>query len=251
MRLFRFVATALLACCLALPSLAQDAEQVKSALRKKFPDAPIDAVRKIPYSNLFEVVGGGEIYYTDDKTSFLLIGNIIDTKSRENITEMRMRQVNAVKFDTLPFESAIKIVRGSGARKVAIFEDPNCGYCKRFERDLQGINDITVYVFLYPILSPDSMDKSKAIWCAADRGQAWIDYMVKSSPLPSTPAKCDTAAIDKNLAFGREKRVQGTPTIFFEDGDRVPGAMPIAQFEKKLTGNKAASAKPATQAAAK
>ena len=220
----------------------QDAsEQVKAALRTKFPEAPVDAVRKIPYGNLYEVTAGSELFYTDDKTSFIFIGTMVDSKTKENVTEARLRQVNAVKFESLPLDAAIKIVRGNGSRKVAIFADPNCGYCKRFERDLLGISDITVYTFLYPILSPDSLDKSKAIWCSADKGQAWIDYMTKNVA-PASDGKCNTGAIDKALAYGKEKRVQGTPTIFFEDGERVPGAIPIAQFEKKIGGPKAAAA---------
>lgn len=245
MRLFALFAAAAFSALFATSTAAQDADQIKSTLRAKFPEAPIDGVRKVPYGNLYEVTAGGELFYTDDKVSFLLLGTLIDGKTKENVTEKRLRQVNAVKFGELPLDSAIKIVRGNGSRKVAIFEDPNCGYCKRFERDLQGISDITVYVFLYPILAADSVDKSKAIWCAADPGKAWVDHMTKNTAVTGD-TKCNTAAIDKNLAFGKEKRVQGTPTIFFEDGERVPGAMPIAAFEKKIGGQKQAAASPAT-----
>ena len=241
MKPIQILAAAVLAAVFAVPAFAQDAEAVKSALKKKFPEAPIDTVRKIPYGNLFEVVGNGEIYYTDEKTSFLLIGTLVDVKTKENVTEARQRQVNAVKFENLPLDSAFKIVRGNGSRKVAIFADPNCGYCKRFERDLLGISDITVYNFLFPILSPDSMEKAKQVWCSADRGQTWIDYMTKNVALKGD-GKCDTSAIDKALAFGKEKRITGTPTIIFEDGERVPGAMPIAQFEKKISGLKTSQA---------
>jgi len=166
-------------------------------------------------------------------------------KTRENVTELRMRQLNKVAFDTLPIESAVKIVRGNGSRKVAIFADPNCGYCKRFERDLIGVNDITVYLFLYPILAPDSRQKSKAVWCAPDKGKAWLDYMVRDMAVP-VDTSCATP-IDKVLEWGKGKRIQGTPTIFFEDGERVPGAIAIADFEKKLASAKA----PAPSAAAK
>ena len=240
-----FVAAAFAALA-GLPAQAQDAGEIKAALQKKFPEAPVESVRKIPYGNLFEVTSGGEIFYTDDKVSYILLGSLIDTKSKVNVTELRLRQVNAIKFADLPLDSAVKIVRGNGLRRVAIFEDPNCGYCKRFERDLQGISDITVYIFLLPILAPDSVDKSKAVWCAPDRGQAWLDLMLKGT-LPGGDGKCNTP-IDKVLALGREKKIQGTPTIIFEDGERVPGAMPIAQFEKKLSSAKPA---PAPTAAAK
>ena len=167
MKLLASLSSAILALALAFPALAQDLDRVKSDLRKKFPDAQIDSVRKSGYGNLIEVTGGGDVFYTDEKTTFLLLGSLVDTKTRENVTEARLRKLSAVKFDALPLESAIKIVRGNGSRKIAIFEDPNCGYCKRFERELAGVTDITMYVFLYPILSPDSTDKSKAVWCCA------------------------------------------------------------------------------------
>ena len=233
---------ALIATCLAfaLPAFAQDADKIKAALKKALPDAPVDQVRKTPYG-LYEVVIAGDIFYTDEKASYLFMGHLVDLKTKENVTESRMRQVNKVSFDALPLDSAIKIVRGNGSRRIAIFEDPNCGYCKRFERDLAGVNDITVYLYLYPILSPDSVEKSKTIWCSKDAGKAWLDYMVRDIPLQGD-AKCDTP-IEKNLAFGREKKINGTPTIIFEDGERIPGVMPIAELEKKMAAAKASPAR--------
>lgn len=241
MRLPASLFASLLALFIGLPAAAQDLDRIRAELRKKFPEAQIEAVRKSGYGGLLEVSGAGEIFYTDEKTTFLLLGSLIDTKSRENVTEARMRKLSAIKFDSLPLESAIKVVRGNGSRRIAIFADPNCGYCKRFERDLLGVNDITVYVFLYPILSPDSVAKSKAVWCSPDRGKAWIDLMVRDT-LPKLDAKCDTP-IDQVLAYGQSKKVQGTPTIIFEDGERVPGAISIAEFEKKLASAKNPAAK--------
>jgi len=233
------LSTAILTLVLAIPAGAQDLERVKSELRKKFPDAQIETARKSGYGGLVEVTGGGEVFYTDEKTSFLLLGSLIDTKTRENVTELRVRKLSAVKFDTLPLASAIKIVRGNGSRRIAIFEDPNCGYCKRFEHEIAaGVTDLTMYVFLYPILSPDSMEKSKAVWCAPDRAKAWLDLMLKDTA-PAGGKACETP-IDTLIAFGREKRISGTPTIFFEDGERVPGVMPIPALEKRLADAKAA-----------
>jgi thiol:disulfide interchange protein DsbC len=229
---------ALAAIAFTLPAPAQENERVKAELKRKIPEAPIDSVRKVPYGGLYEVVMGSEIFYTDDKATFLVLGSLVDLKTKENLTETRIRQLNKVNFGELPLDSAIKIVRGNGSRKIALFEDPNCGYCKRFERDLVGVGDITVYVFLYPILSPDSVQKSKQVWCAADRGKAWLDMMVRET-VPQGDSSCATP-IDKILAFGQSKLVKGTPTIIFEDGERVPGAMSIADFEKKLAALKLA-----------
>ena len=234
------VAAILVSLLLAIPAGAQQdavAERIRAELKKKIPEAQVDSVRKVPYGNLYEVVVGSELFYTDDKASFIVLGSIVDMKTRENVSELRMRQLNRVAFDTLPLDQAIKIVRGNGSRRVAVFADPNCGYCKRFERDLLGVTDITVYLFLYPILSPDSTTKSKAIWCAPDRGKAWIDYMVRDLALPAETG-CATP-IDRIVDYGKGKRITGTPTIFFEDGERVPGAISMVDFEKKLAAAKA------------
>jgi thiol:disulfide interchange protein DsbC len=234
-----------LAAAIAFPALAQQEEKVKAALKKNAPEAPVDSVRKTSYGGLYEVILGGEIYYTDETGNFIITGSLIDLKTKQNVTEARLRVVNAIKWSDLPLDQAIKITRGNGSRKVAIFEDPNCGYCKRFERDLLGVNDITVYVLLYPILSPDSVEKSKAVWCAADRGKMWLDHMTRDAAITGD-TKCETP-IEKNLALGREKKVQGTPTIVFENGDRVPGAITREDFEKKLADSK----NPAKTASAK
>lgn len=236
MKIISTLAAAALSFLLAVPALAQDVDKIKAELKKRVPEAAIDSIRKVQYGGLYEVTMGGEVFYTDEKASFLVIGSLIDLRTRENVTDLRLRQINRVNFADLPLDSAIKIVRGNGSRKVAIFEDPNCGYCKRFERDLAGVNDITVYVFLYPILADSSVAKSKAIWCAPDRAKAWLDVMVRDMPVAGEGA-CATP-IDKNLAFGQSKRIQGTPTIFFEDGERVPGVMALADFEKRLAAAK-------------
>ncbi len=246
MKIPALLAAAACAALIAVPAIAQDADKVKAELKKKLPDAPIESVRKMPYGGLYEVVVGNEIYYTDQSASFAVLGSLVDLKTKENVTETRMRELTRVEFSALPLNDAVKIVRGNGSRKIAMFADPNCSYCKRFERDLLGVNDVTVYVFLYPILSADSMEKSKAVWCSADRGKAWLDWMVRDR-VPKAEGKCDTTPIDKLLAFGQSKRVQGTPTIIFEDGDRVPGVIPIAELEKKMMAAKT----PAPRAAAK
>jgi thiol:disulfide interchange protein DsbC len=240
MRLPAFLAALALGFLIASSAGAQEGDKIKAELKKKYPDVPIDAVRKTPYGGLYEISGGGEVFYTDEKVTYLLLGSIIDTKTRENVTETRAKKLSAVKFDSLPLDSAVKIVRGNGSRRIAMFADPNCGYCKRFERDLIGVTDITVYVFLYPILSPDSITKSKAVWCSADKGKAWLDIMLKDVT-PTNEITC-TTPIEKNLAYGKEKRITGTPTLFFEDGERIPGAMPLAAFEKRILEASAAQA---------
>ncbi len=227
----------LLACSLGA-AFAQEAA-IRKNLAERLPAfSKIDEVSKTPMNGLYEVrVNDSDIFYTDAEGNFLLQGQLIDIRAKRNLTEERMEKLSAIDFDTLPFKDAFTVVRGNGKRKMAVFEDPNCGYCKRFERDLQKVSDVTIYMFLFPILSPDSADKSKNIWCAKDRGKAWVDLMVRNQP--TAKASCDTAVLERNLDFGRKHKITGTPTIFFADGSRVPGAISAQQVEKQLAAAKA------------
>ena len=222
---------------LALSATAQEAT-IRKNLAERLPQMDkIDEVTKSPVPGLFEVrVNGTEIFYTDAEANYLVQGSLIDTKQRRNLTEERIEKLLAVNFETLPFKDAFTIVRGNGKRKLAVFEDPNCGYCKRFERDMQKVNDVTVYLFLYPVLGPDSVEKSKNLWCAKDQAKVWQDVMVRNLPVPS--ASCDASAVTRNVEFGKKYRITGTPTLIFADGSRVPGAVSAQQVEKSLSDAK-------------
>ena len=234
MKVFKAICALTIATLALGSALAQEAV-IRKNIGERLTNFPkIDEVSKTPMNGLFELrVNGTDIFYTDAEGSYLIQGNLIDTKSARNLTEERMEKLTAVAFDSLPVKDAFTIVRGTGKRKMAVFEDPNCGYCKRFERDLQNVNNVTVHMFLYPVLGADSLDKSKNIWCAKDKAKVWQDNMVRDVPVPK--ASCDTTAIDRNLDFGRKLRITGTPTIIFADGSRVPGAISTAQIEKFLT----------------
>ena len=155
----------------------------------------------------------------------------------KNVTSERMQKLTAIQFSDLPLELAVKQVRGDGKRVFATFEDPNCGYCKKLAKEIAKLDNVTVYVFLYPILSPDSLEKSKQIWCSSDRAKAWNDWMVDGKA-PSGKGDCDTAAVQKTIETGRKLAINGTPTIFFADGERIPGAVPLARIEEKLAQTK-------------
>jgi thiol:disulfide interchange protein DsbC len=195
----------------------------------------IDEVRRSPIAGLYEVRVGTDLYYADAEGNNLVIGGqILDTKTKRNLTEERQDKLLAVDFESLPVKDAFTIVRGNGKRKLAVFEDPNCGYCKRFEADLQKIDNVTVYMYLYPILGPDSVEKSRNLWCTKDKGKAWQDWMVRSSPAPKADAACDVTALTRNREFGNKHKITGTPTLIFTDGQRVPGAIAAADVEKLL-----------------
>lgn len=221
---------------LSLSAVADEAD-IRKSMEAKL-GTKVESVTRSGYMGLYEVYADGNIFYTDEKmTAIVVSGQLIDAKTMKNVTDERMKKLTAIKFSELPLDRAIKQIRGDGKRVLATFEDPNCGYCKRLAKDLLKLENVTIYTFLLPILSEDSVHKSKQIWCSADRAKAWNDWMVDGKA-PSGREDCDTAAVTKNQEFGRKLNITGTPTIFFADGERVPGAVPLARIEQKLSQTK-------------
>jgi thiol:disulfide interchange protein DsbC len=209
---------------------------VRQALQKKYPKVQIESIAKTPIPGLYEIYADGDILYVDEKANHLIVGGrIIDANRRTDLTAERLNVLSAVKFDQLPLDLAFKKVQGNGARKLAYFTDPNCPYCKQIEPTLNKLENVTIYVFLYPVLGEDSYEKSKAVWCSKDRARAWDDLMLRdTSP---RAASCDTP-IEKILAFGRRKAITGTPTLFLANGERVRGAVPLEQLRKLLDASR-------------
>jgi len=229
---------ALLLGLVVLGSVHASDEAVKKGMEAFIGAPAVESVTRTPYGGLYEVVlKNGQLVYTDEKASFILDGSIIDTKTRRDVTQGRMNELSAIDFSTLPLAQAVKQVKGKGSRVIATFEDPNCGYCKRLGKDLAEMDDVTIYTFLYPILSPDSTSKSNNIWCAKDQAQAWRGWIVDGKA--PADADCDVSAIVKNVELGQKLRISGTPTIFLTDGTRIGGYVPATELEKALDGVKA------------
>lgn len=210
---------------------ASETDIRKAAAQMLRPGVNIDEIRKIDVADLYEVRVGSDVFYSDEKGQYFIMGDITDTRTRVNITEERRTKLSAVKFSELPLAQAIKTVRGNGKRVFASFEDPNCGYCKKLTKEIIGMTDFTMYTFLYPILSPDSHTKSRNIWCAKDASKAWISHMTTGSN-PAN-ANCDTP-IEKNLALGQRLNVRGTPHIILMNGERLPGFVSAEQLNERL-----------------
>jgi thiol:disulfide interchange protein DsbC len=209
-------------------------DEVKKSMEAFIGAPAIESVRLTEYGGLYEVVlKNGQLVYTDAKNSFIIDGNVIDTTTRRDVTQQRLNQLAAIDFSKLPLDQAVKMVKGKGTRVIATFEDPNCGYCKRLGKELDEMDDITVYTFLYPILSEDSKTKSNNIWCAKDQGKAWTDWVVDGKA--PADASCDTETIARNVELGQSLRISGTPTIFLADGTRIGGYVPRAELEKALS----------------
>ena len=220
---------------LAAGALAQDVDKIRKNLGERLPLlGKIDEINKTPMPGLFEVRVGMDLFYTDANGNYLLNGHLIDARNQKNLTEERQEKLLAIPFDQLPLKDAFTIVRGDGKRKMAIFEDPNCPYCKHFERDLQKVDNVTIYMFLYPILGQDSIDKSRNIWCARDKSAAWLDQMLRNKAAPAAPSSCDFTPVMRTVEYGKKYKISGTPTMILADGSRTPGAVPTAEIEKLL-----------------
>ena len=217
---------------LTINSAFADEAAIRAEMAKKFPYSKIISVSKTPYLGLYEVAFDDHLVYTDEKMSYLFTGNIFDMHNLRNLTEDREKQLYAIKFDALPLDLAIKNVKGNGKRKLAVFTDPNCPYCKRLEKAMVNLTNATVYIFVYPIL-PGSEEKAKAIWCAPDRLQAWEDNMLKGVASKSGKT-CDTSALTKISMQAKKLGINLTPTLVFEDGVIKPGTLTLELLEERL-----------------
>jgi thiol:disulfide interchange protein DsbC len=219
---------------IAAPALANEAT-IRANLPQRLPTLPpIEEVRASPMPGLFEVrINQSEILYTDAKGNFLIQGALFDTRTRVNLTEQRTDQLSGVAFDSLPLKDAIVTVRGNGERRIAVFSDPNCGFCKRLDRELDGLDNVTIYTFLVGLLGASSQTASRNIWCAPNKSTAYFDWMLTNRPAPNAPASCDASAIERNMAFAAKHRITGTPTSFVANGTRIVGA-DIKRIEQAL-----------------
>ena len=216
---------------------ALNEKQIRTEIQKRLgTSANVRNVTPSPIPGLFEVQVNNEIFYTDSNAKYLIQGEMVELASGNNLTTKRQEDINRIKWSELPQAQAFKVVRGNGSRQIALFSDPNCGYCKRLEKTLQQLDNVTIYNYLIPILSADSALKSKQIWCAADQQKVWNDWMLNNLG-PSGKSDCANP-IDKNLTLAKNYGINGTPTIFFTDGSRFPGAVQLADIEKKLASLK-------------
>lgn len=219
--------------CLLAGSAFADEETVKKALQTTFSSEKIDSVKKTPYLGLYEVVVGGELFYTDEKATYLFFGHVIDPQTKQSLTSERLQQIKdarRISMDTLPLDHAIKAVKGNGKRKLVVFSDPNCPYCKRLEKELVKVTDVTIYTLLYPVLN-GSLPTATSIWCSPNRLKAWDDFMLKG--VAPAGKNCDTP-IETILQAGRKNGINGTPTLIFPDGSVIPGMIAADTIETKL-----------------
>ena len=222
-------------CLLVSLTTFADEDALREVMKNTYPELPIKSIEKTDYNDLYEVFIGSQIIYTNDTFDFLIVeGRVVDPKTKIDLTELRLEELTRINFNDLPFSDAIKVVKGNGKRKIAIFSDVDCPYCKRLEKkELSNINNITIYTFLYPLaIHPEAEEKSKKIWCAKDRAKAWNEYIFQDK-LPKNSGDCKTP-INKIVKLGKDLGISSTPTIILSNGKRVPGAIPYKQLEEYL-----------------
>jgi thiol:disulfide interchange protein DsbC len=229
----RLLGISLLMTCMVAGAAHANEAAVRKTVQARFPDLPVESVQKTPFNGIYEVVVGGRLLYTDEKVNFLFFGNLVDARGggERDLTRERNSQL-AIQALRKASDQAIKRVRGNGKRVIYTFEDPNCGYCKQLQKELAKVNDVTVYTFLWPILSQDSVDKSRAIWCAKDRAKAWDDVMIRGAAAPSD-GKCEVP-FEKNHELTQRFGIRGTPAIFLADGRMLGGYLPAAELEQQM-----------------
>ena len=232
MRLFHLALSLLM---LAGVSAQAGEKEIRQAFQKSFPGMEIVSIGKTPYGGLYEVVADGQVVYASADGKYLVLGNVIDLQSRQNLTAARNAKLMEVKWSTLPLAKAIKEVKGNGSRKLAIFSDPDCPFCRKLEPELEKLNNVTIYTFLYPIegLHPEAVQTSKNIWCESDRLKAWKGYMLRNEK-PKSKGDCANP-VDEIVALGAKLKVSGTPTLILENGQRVPGYVPADKLEQLLS----------------
>ncbi|WP_079420517.1 DsbC family protein [Thiomonas intermedia] len=229
---------ALSAAFLSLPVMAQTVAETRAALEKAMPGLPASAkIIKTPYAGLYEVDIGTKIFYTDAKATFLFAGEIFDTKTQTNVTKARIDELRRVNWKDLPFKDSFKLVFGNGKRQIAIFEDPYCPYCHQMEATLEKMSNVTLHVFVVPIIRRESLPQARDIWCAPNRSKAWLDWMNNQVQPPKAAASC-VDPLKANVDLANKLGISSTPTMFFTDGSRMEGAVPQEEVEKKLASIK-------------
>ncbi len=235
--LFR-VAALFLTLCLGLPAVADEdtIKTIRRVVQAKLGAAQIESVQPAQMPGLWEVhlrtQQGPHIVYTDAKAHYIISGTLYDARADRNITEERLQKLSAIDFDALPFKQAVTIKRGNGRRVLAMFSDPYCPACQRFEKELAQVDDITIYVFMYPVIRPELSDHSRAVWCSPDRAKAWLDLALRQQRPTASPS-CDTP-VEKLLVLGRQLGINSTPTLFFSNGERLRGGMSAARLAVAL-----------------
>jgi len=233
--MFRTLLLLLLTISFAHAETDKTTASIKETMQKNYEQliGPVDQVNKSPIPGLYEVVTGDHIFYTDKNAQYLIDGDMFDLKARKNITKDRSQQLFAIDFNQLPLDLAIKKVKGDGSRKLAYFTDPNCSYCKKLEQELKSVDNVTLYLFLYPIFD-GSAEKVQGVWCSTDKAKAWDELMLNN--VQPTAAKCDVPTT-KVMELGRKLKVNGTPALIFANGVINPGYMPAANLNKALDDN--------------
>ena len=239
-RLLRVGAAVLVACALTSYAGAADvhgaADAIRHTLEARFPEVRILEIKPAPMPHLYEVMTEGGIVYSDETGDYLIQGSLMQTNSKRNLTAESMDAHNSIDFKALPFDHAIKIVKGNGKRRLVVFADPDCPYCQKLERELQPVTNVTIYTFLYPLdeLHPQASERARAIWCAPNRGEAWTQWVLEHKQ-PPDKGSCKQTPLEENAKLAQNFGINATPTLFTSNGHRISGVRTADKLEVLLS----------------
>ncbi|WP_168405794.1 DsbC family protein [Acinetobacter indicus] len=204
-------------------------DTVKANLKQQHPNLDIQNIQATEMRGIYSGSMQGQVVYLNEDAKHILAGSMIRLSDQQNLTKALLVQQNSIDWKKLPLQDALKTVRGTGKRQLAIFSDPNCPYCKQLEVELKKLNDVTIYTFILP-LKAQSVRPSQQVYCEANPAQAWEDLIAKGlSPRTSQPC---ANPIQRNLKLAQSLGLNGTPAIIFSNGFKVMGAYPAAQIEQ-------------------
>jgi thiol:disulfide interchange protein DsbC len=232
-----FLALAAWCMLLSLPAWSQTravTERISAAVQA-FADGrfKVDEVRPTPLPGIYEVRIQNELLYVDESARYMFYGgDLLDMNARRNLTRERVEELLSIDFKELPLDLALVQKIGKASRRIAVFEDPNCGYCKKLRADLVKLDDVTIYTYPMAFLAADSATKAARALCAPDPMKAWNELML-SNRVPGNPGTCATS-LEKVAELARKLGITGTPVVFFESGERLQGYASPDQFVRML-----------------
>ena len=204
-------------------------DTVKSNLSKQHPKLNIENIQATDMKGIYSGSMDGQVVYLGEDAQHILVGSMYRLSDQKNLTQDLVLKQNSIDWKKLPLQDAVKSVRGNGKRQIAIFSDPNCPYCKQLETELNKLNDVTIYTFIYPIKN-QSIAVSKQVFCEKAPALAWSNLISKGIQ-PSSKKACANP-VDRNLSLGKSLGLNGTPAIIFSNGFKVMGSHPAQEIEK-------------------
>lgn len=253
----RLLAAALLAAAslhgaLAAPTLEE--ANLMATLKKAYPATNFTSVTASEVPGIYEVWMGPNVAFISPKNPrFFIMGRLLDAQTATDLTGPKLARAQhsargvadtvdspdrPIDTSKLPLQDALKVVHGSGARTIYSFSDPACSFCRRLEPELAKLQDITIYTFVLPF---QGRQLPQGVLCSADPVKSWQSVMLNGDTTGLNGQADCASPLDRNVALARQLGVNGTPTIFYADGTRTTGYVPLSEIDRRIVAVASAS----------